>query len=308
MKYLSIIFILMFRLSAVAQTPDWSVNSNDYEYSMSFSGVVSIDTIENLNTKSKLAAWVGDELRGTADPFFVAETGRYYYLLLVYANTIGETVKFSFYDADTDNIINLSTEVAFNSDKNYGTFSSPYIFRNWENYLLNAFSFAGFDLEAKINPATNLVTISLPENTDPSSLVAVFQFDDATSVTVNGVEQVSGTTANDFTEPVEYVITTPAATYTWSVLVVVEGKTITGLNDEYLSSQFMVFPNPVTDVLNIKSNSKILEYEIRNSCGALSLRGDSSNGINVKDLPPGVYFIKVKTDREDQVIMKWLKN
>lgn len=314
MKYLSIIFILAFGPGLFAQAPDWSVNPNEFEYSMSFSGVVSIDTVENTNANSKIAAWVGGELRGMADPVYVAETGRYYYLLLVYANTVGETVEFTFYNADMDKIIDILQEETFVSDKNLGSFSEPYIFRNWENYLFNAFSFEGFDAEVKIDAATKQITTTLPENADPTSLVAIFRFDDAISVKVNGVEQESGVIANDFSSPVDYVVTTPTNTHTWTVKVTVEKngegeeeETITGIKDGGSGHQLMVYPNPVQNILNIDSSSKILEYKIFDNCGILILRGEMSNTIDVKDLPKGMYFIKITTGNDDTLVNRWLK-
>ena len=314
MKYLSIIFILAFGPGLFAQAPDWSVNPNEFEYSMSFSGVVSVDTVESANANSKIAAWVNGDLRGTADPVYGAATGRYYYLLLVYANTVGETIKFTFYNAETDKVINILKEETFVSDKNLGSFSDPYIFRNWENYQFNAFSFEGLDVEVEIDPDAKQITALLPQNTDPAGLVAVFRFDDAIFVKVNDVEQESGVTPNDFSTPVEYVVNTSTKTYTWTINVTVEKsgegeeeETITGIKDGDSSHQLVVYPNPVHNTLNIDSNSKILEYEIRNSCGILSFQGKSPESIDVSDLPPGMYFIKIKTDSKDTVIMKWLK-
>lgn len=51
------------------------------------------------------------------------------------------------------------------------------------------------------------VTVDLPQLTDLTKLVATFTTGEGNKVTVDGVEQVSGVTANDFTNPVDYVIT-----------------------------------------------------------------------------------------------------
>ena len=47
---------------------------------------------------------------------------------------------------------------------------------------------------------------TVPFGTDRSSLIALFDKNEGATVTVNGVEQVSGETANDFTNTVEYKV------------------------------------------------------------------------------------------------------
>ena len=51
------------------------------------------------------------------------------------------------------------------------------------------------------------ISVKVPIDTDVSALVATFETADGEStVTVNGTTQVSGTTANDFGDPVDYLV------------------------------------------------------------------------------------------------------
>lgn len=51
------------------------------------------------------------------------------------------------------------------------------------------------------------ISVKVPADTDLSALVATFETADGEStVTVNGTTQVSGTTANDFSDPVDYLV------------------------------------------------------------------------------------------------------
>lgn len=51
------------------------------------------------------------------------------------------------------------------------------------------------------------ISVKVPADTDLSALVATFETADGESkVTVNGTPQVSGTTANDFSDPVDYLV------------------------------------------------------------------------------------------------------
>ena len=306
MKYILVLLTMTISLGALSQAPDWQVNSSDYEYSMSITGIVSIDTVENSNTNSKLAAWVGNELRGVADPIYVSATGRYYYQLLVYANTSGEVVTFSFYDADKDQIIELDNLESFISDKNTGSFSDPYTFRNWENKTFNSFSFVGYEAVANINASTFQIYITLPEGTDPTSLIAQYQFDHATSVQVNGMEQESGVTANDFTSAVRYDISTGSNIYMWTVNVYIEHTSVTGLLDNS-EEELIVYPNPASQSLHIKGLNRKADYQILDAYGKLVLQGRSENMIDIQGLTTGIYFIKTVSSNNEVIIKKWIK-
>lgn len=79
-------------------------------------------------------------------------------------------------------------------------------------------SFASFSFEASNNPSVllsdvtgvvsgNEITLAVPADMDCKSLVATFETtDEEATVSVGGVPQVSGETVNDFTVPVDYVV------------------------------------------------------------------------------------------------------
>jgi len=59
----------------------------------------------------------------------------------------------------------------------------------------------------------------------------------------------------------------------------------------------MMFPNPTTDILNIKSNNKIFNIEVYDVFGKLFFR-DNKSSIDVSDFPSGIYIVKIKTDKQ----------
>lgn len=61
------------------------------------------------------------------------------------------------------------------------------------------------DVEGDITGDT--ISLTIPYDTDPSALVATFTTSSGVTVEVGDTEQVSGTTANDFSTPVTYVVT-----------------------------------------------------------------------------------------------------
>jgi hypothetical protein len=67
-----------------------------------------------------------------------------------------------------------------------------------------AFSFEGITGTVAIDGA--YISITVPEGTDVESLVAIFN-STGTSVKVGNIEQISGTTANNFANPITYTVT-----------------------------------------------------------------------------------------------------
>lgn len=90
-----------------------------------------------------------------------------------------------------------------------------------ENEMID-FSFAEQTGTATINTGT--ISIDVANGTDVTSLVASFSASARTKVTVNGIEQVSGITSNDFTNIVIYTITAEdgITTQSWDVTVNVQ--------------------------------------------------------------------------------------
>ena len=80
--------------------------------------------------------------------------------------------------------------------------------------------FVGTSSTSTIDPEARIVRVRVPEGTDLTSLVAGFTTT-GVSVTVDGREQQSGLTSNDFTRPVCYRLTAEdGTTADWSVRVV----------------------------------------------------------------------------------------
>lgn len=68
-----------------------------------------------------------------------------------------------------------------------------------------SFGFLSPPVEGKIDEGSRGISLEVPDGTDCTRLVAVY-LASGDRVTVGGVEQQSGVTANDFTQPVEYVV------------------------------------------------------------------------------------------------------
>jgi hypothetical protein len=86
---------------------------------------------------------------------------------------------------------------------------------------ITAFSFTSLAVSGTINEATKTITLLVPHGTDVTALVATFSTT-GVGVTVGLTAQVSGDTANDFTNPVPYTVTAAdSSSQTYSVVVTV---------------------------------------------------------------------------------------
>lgn len=128
------IFALFLWLGAgavMAQAPSWTVNSNDFENSMSIVAVAEIESAELNSTSSMIGAFVGAELRGVATTSFVNADNRHVAHILVWSNTGGgETITFQIYDATANEVVQSVNSIAFQNDASEGNTSQPYIVRD----------------------------------------------------------------------------------------------------------------------------------------------------------------------------------
>ncbi|MFN1217428.1 T9SS type A sorting domain-containing protein [Chryseobacterium kwangjuense] len=72
-------------------------------------------------------------------------------------------------------------------------------------------------------------------------------------------------------------------------------------------NDFSIYPNPVQDMLYIKSNDEVIRAELYDTSGRiLSTTGVKNNSVNVSDLKKGNYIIKVST-KNKTLTLKFIK-
>jgi|GEM_PF-1575274 len=91
-----------------------------------------------------------------------------------------------------------------------------------EDFAMTAFSFEAISAVGVIDDTLNTVAVSVPFSTDVGLLAATFTVTGGATVSVNGVEQASGETVNDFSIPVVYTLTSGESTRDYTVTVTVE--------------------------------------------------------------------------------------
>lgn len=147
-------------------------------------------------------------------------------------------------------------------------------------------STTSYDIECSYNESTGLWEGVIPYLYDFSGLVASFEVVEAgATVTVNGVSQVSGSTANDFNSIVTYEVVSPSGKRTSAkVKLVNSGLPVVTINGTVYSKTTEFDDIEGTTTINIDGT----DY----TCG-LRLRGNST-----QNMPKKPYAIKLDSKAE----------
>lgn len=94
---------------------------------------------------------------------------------------------------------------------------------------------------------------------------------------------------------------TDGYSYTW-------GAAARMSNPENSKTKLVVYPNPVSDILQISSPSAILNFKITNIQGAVLQQGKPiENTIDVSNLSSGLYFLQMKLENGEEQIQRVIK-
>ncbi len=105
--------------------PAWSINFDDYEFSMNMVIRVRYNGTASNNAANLLGVFVGNELRGVATPIFY--NGDAYFFTNIYSNVYtGEVLNFRLYYAPDDQIYPSADHVVFLHHKSVGTLGTPF--------------------------------------------------------------------------------------------------------------------------------------------------------------------------------------
>lgn len=119
-------------------------------------------------------------------------------------------------------------------------------------------------------------------------------------------------TGNTFTTPsitttTTYYITSTFATCTTpAVPVIAKVETCTGIDNNDASAAIEAFPNPATNLLNIKATENINAVYVVDMVGKVIMQDNASKKsavqLNIEALPAGLYFVRVYTANAQKLI------
>jgi len=126
--------------------------------------------------------------------------------------------------------------------------------------VITAFSFAGLSPAVTGTITGTDIALTVPNATDVTALVATFTNSAASVVKVNATAQTSGTTANNFTSPVAYLVTAEdGTTANYTVTVTVAAPLISGSVTMPWGQSFMV-NNKKADDATVADRTTVIKY------------------------------------------------
>ena len=127
---------LVLNVTVTGDVPDWSVNYNDYEFSMNVIARAEILNIPVDDEDDIVAAFIGEECRGVAHPVYSARYDSYYVTMDIYDNDSNpKDVTFRIYDASTGTLYpevkttlsNAAETISFEPLALKGSYATPYV-------------------------------------------------------------------------------------------------------------------------------------------------------------------------------------
>lgn len=177
-------------LKVFDEQPDWTVNPGDFTYNMNVYGRVRFNNLFSADAEDMLAAFdAGGRCIGVANSQYLKNNDMWYVFLTVYSNEkhLSESqIEFRAWDASTGLVYTAypSTGIAFESDKVWGTASSPIVFDAEERIVQNIDLIKGWNW-ISYNIASELFA-------DPANILskAVFTGDEQVKDETNGIYMI----------------------------------------------------------------------------------------------------------------------
>jgi uncharacterized repeat protein (TIGR02543 family) len=157
----------------------------------------------------------------------------------------------------------LGTIQAAESSFNMGT-ANVTLYAQWtanpsSEKAITAFSFQGLSpvVVGTVDEGAKTIALTVPNATVVTALVATFINSAASAVTVGGTAQTSGTTANNFTNPVAYLVTAQdGTTVTYTVTV-----TVAPSSDATLTSTIGTVDNDAETIVAIPFVTTLADFK-----------------------------------------------
>ena len=162
MKKIFLIISILAQAFALFALPEgWTVNSSDFEYSLTITGVIELEGINVASDDDVVAVFVDGNCRGVAVATYVPDYKKNFFFLTVFSNEYsGEEIQIRYYNKEKDQIYDDFPSFIFNSGQNLGSVSSPTDFKAG---VVGIFKEDKSKLNLSIfpNPVVNILNIDL---------------------------------------------------------------------------------------------------------------------------------------------------
>ena len=207
-KIVVVLFILLLTNVVKAQAPNWVVNQNEYQYTMTFVGFLTIDGVMLASTNDKIGAFVNGTCRGVGNLIYESSQNRYYVYLTVFSNIENESISFKIFDSGKNAVRDVPK-------------SKPFVINQHNGNLFQAYSFATptlssaaelLDINFKyvvrqsISISGTNVLVSLDKQQDLTALNTLYTASPGTSVYIASNKIASGSNALNFTSTIIFKV------------------------------------------------------------------------------------------------------
>jgi hypothetical protein len=294
----STLLLFFIGINAFGQAPSWSVNENNFQYTMSFVAFVNVNGVSLANENDKVAAFVNGECRGVTNLTYVASEDSYYAYLTVFSNENSEIINFKIYDSTN----NVETDVVktkiFEINEHYGNLFQAYSVAN--PALSNTAEIIYFDFnDVNVNDTTfagSQITLDVDFGVDIASLNALFDLSAGAKLFIGTINQISGNNNMDFSTPLQVHVLSEDQTVLkpWEITVNKSLGTATYYKKDavcYIGGVIKVlFTENEVEVLLIKDGATFAAQTINNGEAIFS------------NLGVGKYQVKVSGNNKEIVI------
>ena len=257
---------------------DWELNPHEFEYSMNITGKVAIDGYFSVDENDMVAAFVDGECRGITKLKYEDFIDEYFIYLMIYGNTPLEKLTFKIFDASSNKIVNTKDTIDFVINQSIGSIDNPFIFS--DSILSREAEILSFYIPDQVGGTLilgNNIYVIQDWNNTLTGIVPSFVLSDGAKAYINGEEQVSGATVNDFSSTVKYVITSADLSDT----IIYNVHIIKDENDS--PTEIILSNDKIGETVKINTSVATLSAKNQNSGDTLQFSLIAGNGINDKD-------------------------
>ena len=298
------VFIFFIISGIYSQSPDWSVNTSNFQYSMTITTFLNVNGITLTNTNDKVGAFVNNENRGEATVVYNANAKKYLAYLTVYGNT-GETINFKIYDSENNQIVTTTQTKVFAINENIGgvfqsfSVAEPVLSKDAE---ITSFSLKDVGSETTISNSD--ISVTVDTSVSLTNLIPVFTTLGNSKAYVDNKLVSSGVSNFDFTNAISFDVLSEdeSVLKTYTVTVSKSGNlnivtaSISSTRESYNTNPINV--NLVTS--ETVSGISVDDFELTN-CVISSVSSSDNSNFNLEILPiaEGNFSIKLKENAID---------
>ncbi len=291
--------LLCFSINVAAQSPNWTVDPSNYQYSMTMTAFLNVNGTTLSKEEDKVAAFVGNEVRGVANVLYAQSADRYLAFITVYANTENEVLKFKIYDSNSNTEVDVAMELSFKIDQQLGSvfqafsLASPALSNQAE---IKNFFFTGID-SLSTTITTDQVNILVEYDEDLTNLMPEFIISNGANMYVDNVLHLSGEEVLDFSDTIAYNVLSQDESVFNAYKIIVANRQTDGSDD--FKSTNVITPNNdgqndnwiVQDVFKYSNHEfKIYDANGRVVYESVGYNNDWNGSYKDKRLDTGKYY------------------